>query len=47
MHGIADAAAGLGIGTWNIGQVGSLRLVEAKGLDHSLWDRAAAAARSR
>jgi hypothetical protein len=41
MHGIADAAAGLGIGTWNIGQVGSLRLVEAKGLDHSLWDRAA------
>ena len=48
MHGIADDAAGLGIGTWNIGQVGSLRLIEAKGLDHSLWDRAAGeASRSR
>jgi hypothetical protein len=44
MNGFADGAVDLGIGTWNIGQVGSLRLVEAKGLDHSLWDRAAGAA---
>jgi hypothetical protein len=47
MRGFADGAAGLGVGTYNVGPVGSLRLVEAKGLDHSLWDRAAAAARSR
>jgi hypothetical protein len=48
MHGIADGAASLGIGTYNVGPLGSLRLVEAKGLDHSLWDRAAGvAARSR
>jgi hypothetical protein len=48
MNGFADGAVDLGIGTWNIGQVDSLRLVEAKGLDHSLWDRAAgAAARTR
>jgi hypothetical protein len=44
MNGFADGAVDLGIGTWNIGQVDSLRLVEAKGLDHSLWDRAAGAA---
>jgi hypothetical protein len=41
MHSFAEGAAGLGIGTWHFGQVGSLKLIEAKGLDHGLWDRAA------
>jgi hypothetical protein len=39
--GFAPRASGLGIGTWNVGRVGSLALVEVGGLDHSLWDRAA------
>jgi hypothetical protein len=47
MPGFAPAAAALGIGTWNFGPLGSLRLVEAKGLDHGPWDRAAGVAPSR
>jgi hypothetical protein len=31
----------LGIGTWNIGQRGTLTLIEAKGMVNSGWDRAA------
>lgn len=45
MRGFADDAGGLGIGTRNFGQVGSLKLLEAKGLDHGPWDRAAGEAR--
>lgn len=41
MHGFAEGLDGLGIGTGNAGLVGSLKLVEVKGLDHSLWDPAA------
>ena len=41
MDSFAEGAAVLGIGTWNFGTVGSLKLVEARGLDRSLWDRAA------
>jgi hypothetical protein len=41
MHGFADGASGLGIGTWNYGQAGSLSMVEAGALANSLWDRAA------
>jgi hypothetical protein len=40
MSAFAEGTEVLGIGTWNIGPVGSLRLVEARGLDHGLWDRA-------
>ena len=47
MPGFAPGAAALGIGTWSFGPVGSLRLVEAKGLDHGPWDRAAGVAPSR
>jgi hypothetical protein len=43
MHGFARGTAALAIGTKNFGPAGSLKLIEAKGLDHSLWDRAAAA----
>jgi hypothetical protein len=42
MSAFAEGTEVLGIGTWNIGPVGSLRLVEARGLDHGLWDRAVA-----
>jgi hypothetical protein len=45
--GFADAASSLALGTWTFGPLGSLALVEAKGLDHSLWDRAAGEARAR
>lgn len=41
MHGFADGAAGLGIGTYTGGQVGAVRLIEARGLDSSVWDRGA------
>lgn len=41
MHSFAEGAAGLGIGTWSFGAVGSLKMSQAAGLDHSLWDRAA------
>jgi hypothetical protein len=41
IHSFAEGAAGLGIGTWNFGPVGSLKMIAAAGLDHSLWDRAA------
>jgi hypothetical protein len=41
MSSFAEGASVLGIGTWNFGAVGSLTLVEAGGLGHSLWDRAA------
>ena len=34
----------LGIGTWDYGPEGSLKLIEAKGLSNSGWDRAAGAA---
>lgn len=44
MHGFADGASGLGIGTWSYGQAGSLSMVEAGALANSLWDRAARAA---
>lgn len=40
MSAFAEGTEVLGISTWNIGPVGSLRLVEARGLDHGLWDRA-------
>jgi len=45
--GFAEGASSLNIGTWTYGPMGSLRLVEAKGLDHSLWDRAAGEAHAR
>ncbi|MFI5259637.1 MAG: hypothetical protein ACHQ01_08530 [Candidatus Limnocylindrales bacterium] len=38
MQGFADGAPGLGIGTVTGGQVGAVRLVEARGLDQSPWD---------
>jgi hypothetical protein len=41
MSSFAEGTSALGIGTWNFGAVGSLTLVEAGGLGHSLWDRAA------
>jgi hypothetical protein len=47
MHGFAEGASSLNIGSWTFGPAGSLKLVEAKGLDHSLWDRAAGEARAR
>jgi hypothetical protein len=47
MHSFAAGADALGIGTWNFGAIGSLQLIEAGGLDHSLWDRAAGAPDSR
>ena len=47
IHGFAEGASSLAIGTWTFGPNGSLKLVEAKGLDHSLWDRAAGEARAR
>jgi hypothetical protein len=45
MSAFAEGTEVLGIGTWNIGPVGSLSLVEARGLDHGMWDRAAAETR--
>jgi hypothetical protein len=42
--GFAQGDAPLGIGTWSHGPQGSLHLIEAKGLSHSGWDRAAGAA---
>ena len=47
IHSFAEGAAGLGIGTWNFGSVGSLKMIEAAGLDHSLLDRAAGESGSR
>ena len=47
MNGFADAAGSLGLGTRTFGPAGSLALIEAKGLDHSLWDRAAGGSRAR
>jgi len=41
MHSFAAGASVLGIGTWNFGSVGSLKLIDAMGLENSLWDRAA------
>jgi len=41
IHSFAEGAAALAIGTRSFGPAGSLTLIEAKGLDHSLWDRAA------
>jgi hypothetical protein len=41
IHSFAEGAAALAIGTPSFGPPGSLKLIEAKGLDHSLWDRAA------
>jgi len=38
MQGFAGGAAGLGIGTFTGGQVGAVRLLEARGLDGSPWD---------
>jgi hypothetical protein len=45
MSAFAEGAEVLGIGTWNSGPLGSLRLIEASGLDHGLWDSAAAETR--
>lgn len=39
--GFAPGDVPLGIGTWNIGQRGTLTLIEAKGMVNSGWDRAA------
>lgn len=47
IHSFAEGASGLGIGTWNFGQIGTLKLIEAKGLAESIWDRAAGETRSR
>lgn len=47
MHSFAEGASSLGIGSWNFGSLGSLKLVEAKGLENSLWDRAAGETRTR
>ncbi len=44
ISGFAQGAALLGIGTRSQSQRGSLQLIEAKGLGHSVWDRAAGAA---
>jgi len=38
--GFAEGAVPLGIGTWNHGPQGSLHLIEARGMEHSGWDRA-------
>jgi hypothetical protein len=42
--GFTQGDVPLGIGTWRYGPQGSLTLLEAKGMDHSGWDRAAGAA---
>ena len=42
MSAFAEGTEVLGLGTWKIGPAGSLRLVEARGLDHGLWDSALA-----
>jgi hypothetical protein len=47
VSGFAEGASSLALGTWTFGPIGSLKLIEAKGLDHSLWDRAAGEARAR
>jgi hypothetical protein len=40
MSAFAEGTEVLGIGTWNTGPAGSLRLLETRGLEHGLWDRA-------
>lgn len=47
MQGFTDGAARLGIGTFTGGQVGAVRLLDAKGLELSLWDRGAGWRRER
>lgn len=47
LHSFAEGAAALGIGTLSFGGVGTLKLIEAKGLADSLWDRAVGESRPR
>ncbi len=47
VHDFAPNASSLRIGTWEFGPPGSLRLIEAHGLDHGPWDRAAGGATVR
>jgi hypothetical protein len=39
----APEASSLGMGTWTVGPLGSLNIIEAKRLGHSCWDRATGA----
>lgn len=47
IHGFAPGVETLGIGTMSFGPTGSLRLVANDRMDHSVWDRAAAARREK
>jgi hypothetical protein len=47
IEGFAGPALELGIGTRSYGQETRLKLVEARGLDRGMWDRAAGDARQR
>lgn len=47
IHGFAPGVEALGIGTMSFGPTGSLRLVANDRMDHSVWDRAAAARREK
>jgi hypothetical protein len=47
IHGFAPGVEALGIGTMSFGPAGSLRLVATERMDHSVWDRAAAARREK
>ncbi len=45
LDGFAPGLEVLGIGTWSVGSIGSVRLVATDRMEHSVWDRAAHATR--
>lgn len=45
LEGFAPGVDMLGIGTWNVGPVGTLKLLASEQMEHSVWDRAAAGQR--
>jgi hypothetical protein len=42
MDGFVPGVEVLGIGTWNVGPLGTLKLLVGERMEHSVWDRAAA-----
>jgi len=45
LDGFAPGVEMLGIGTWNVGPLGTLRLLASDRMEHSVWDRAASGVR--